>query len=128
MEQNKKVLIIQKHIKYWYDNSKDILINNEGLKMTVDNYRRRYYYKILEQAGIRKLTPHSTRHTFASLMARAGVDTLSIQKIIGHSDYATTANIYTHININELKMSTFSLRMTEPGFLSRIKTFTHLVI
>lgn len=36
-------------------------------------------------------------------MAKAGADTLAIQKIIGHSDYATTANIYTHTDVDDLR-------------------------
>jgi site-specific recombinase XerD len=36
-------------------------------------------------------------------MNKGNVKTTSIQKIIGHADYSTTANIYTHTNIAELK-------------------------
>ncbi|NBI08347.1 tyrosine-type recombinase/integrase [Senegalia massiliensis] len=36
-------------------------------------------------------------------MARTDVDMLSIQKIMGHADYSTTANIYTHLDIKKLK-------------------------
>ena len=49
------------------------------------------------------LTPHSTRHTFASLSASAGMRPDNLQKIIGHADYSTTAEIYIHKNIAELK-------------------------
>lgn len=94
---------IQKHIKYWYNTNSDYLINREGKKIGVDSYRRTLYYPVLEKCNVRKLTPHSCRHTFASLMARAQVDPLHIQKIIGHADYSTTANIYTHPEIKELK-------------------------
>lgn len=48
------------------------------------------------------LTPHSTRHTFASLSASAGMRPENLQKIIGHADYATTADIYIHKDISEL--------------------------
>jgi site-specific recombinase XerD len=36
-------------------------------------------------------------------MAKAGVDTISIQKLIGHSKYSFTADTYTHTDIEELK-------------------------
>lgn len=49
-----------------------------------------------------RLTPHSTRHTFASLSAAAGMRPDALQKIIGHADYATTAEIYVHKNIETL--------------------------
>lgn len=48
------------------------------------------------------LTPHSTRHTFASLSSSAGMRPENLQKIIGHASYSTTADIYIHKNISEL--------------------------
>lgn len=50
-----------------------------------------------------RITPHCTRHTFASLSAAAGMRPDDLQKIIGHSDYATTAEIYVHKDIETLK-------------------------
>ena len=32
------------------------------------------------------------------MLYRAGVDTLKAMKIVGHSEYQTTANIYTHLD------------------------------
>ena len=49
------------------------------------------------------LTPHSTRHTFASLSAAAGMKPENLQKIIGHANYSTTAEIYIHQDIETLK-------------------------
>lgn len=57
----------------------------------------------LEALGIKNKTPHCTRHTFATLMARSGADTKALQKIIGHASYSTTADIYTHLNISDLR-------------------------
>lgn len=50
-----------------------------------------------------RITPHCTRHTFASLSAAAGMRPDDLQKIIGHSDYATTADIYVHKDVETLK-------------------------
>ncbi|MBR5087822.1 MAG: tyrosine-type recombinase/integrase [Ruminiclostridium sp.] len=44
------------------------------------------------------LTPHSTRHTFASLSVAAGMRPERLQKIIGHASYRTTADYYVHID------------------------------
>ena len=49
------------------------------------------------------LTPHSTRHTFASISAAAGMHPENLQKIIGHANYSTTAEIYIHQDIETLK-------------------------
>jgi integrase len=48
-------------------------------------------------------TPHSTRHTFASLCSSVGMQPENLQKIIGHASYQTTADIYVHKSIEVLK-------------------------
>ena len=92
------------YIKTWISRGGDTLIcDDKGRKLSNKRYREDYYYPALEAAGVRKLVPHTCRHTFASMMAEAGVDTLSIQRIIGHSDYSTTANVYSHPEVESLK-------------------------
>lgn len=49
------------------------------------------------------LTPHSCRHTFASMCAAAGMQPDQLQKIIGHANYQTTADVYIHSNLDTLK-------------------------
>ncbi len=61
-------------------------------------YKRGYY---IFQSG-NHLTPHSTRHTFASLSARAGMKPENLQKIIGHANYQTTADVYVHEYVDDL--------------------------
>ena len=94
---------ILKYIKKWYDKNGEYLICNEQGKHLLDKIYREKYYAALESLEIRKLNPHCCRHTFASLLDKAGADTLSIQKLIGHSKYATTADTYTHTDIEKLK-------------------------
>ena len=47
---------------------------------------------------IEPFTPHCLRHTFATLMYLSGVDVLTCQKQMGHSDIKTTLGIYTHLD------------------------------
>jgi len=42
------------------------------------------------------LTPHSLRHTFASLLVRAGHDPAYVMAQLGHTDPAVTLGIYAH--------------------------------
>ena len=44
-----------------------------------------------------------------TLLYEAGVDPLIAMKIVGHSDYQTTANIYTHIRDDLLKKATINM-------------------
>ena len=48
-----------------------------------------------DAAGLRPLRFHDLRHTYGSLLARAGVDVLSIKSAMGHADLATTQR-YLH--------------------------------
>lgn len=43
------------------------------------------------------LTPRYFRHNYASILYRSGVDVLSAQQFLGHTDPATTMRIYTHL-------------------------------
>lgn len=49
------------------------------------------------KAGIKKAaTPHTLRHSWATSMLEAGVDLLTISKILGHASFVTTM-IYLHV-------------------------------
>lgn len=91
-----------------------------GFRLGEKQFRHTYFYQPLSELGMidgkrrkdngntwvfpnkKHLTPHSTRHTFASLSATAGMKPENLQKIIGHANYSTTADIYVHKNIEEL--------------------------
>ena len=49
------------------------------------------------------VTPHILRHTFATRCFEAGISPKVIQTYLGHTDIATTMNIYTHVDVMELK-------------------------
>lgn len=49
------------------------------------------------------MTPHYFRHNYATLFYESGVDPLVAMKMVGHRDYQTTANIYTHPKEDFLK-------------------------
>lgn len=54
--------------------------------------------KYSDKANISKnITPHTFRHTFATLLLEENVDIKYIQHILGHSSIMTT-QIYTHVN------------------------------
>lgn len=92
------------YIRYWYESKGPRLIHRDGQPISVDYYRKHLYYPTLQRAGVKRhLTPHTTRHTFATLLDRAKVNTKHIQDLIGHSSYTVTADVYTHPRIEELR-------------------------
>jgi hypothetical protein len=48
---------------------------------------------------------HALRHTFATSMARAGVPLSHAQAALGHSDPKLTAQVYTHLQAEDLRGS-----------------------
>ena len=97
-------------IRQWYDEENEFMLSNsQGGKKNARNFREREFYPFLEEVGIlnkddekRRLTPHSTRHTFASLMVQAGAQPELLQKIIGHENYETTIDTYTHFTREDI--------------------------
>ena len=70
----------------------------------------RAFLRALAQIGItRTIRVHDLRHTAASLMIQQGTPVKAVQDILGHSDYATTMNIYVHTDEEMLAEGTASL-------------------
>lgn len=43
-------------------------------------------------------TAHCLRHTYATLLYKSGVDTLTAQYLLGHANIKTTLGVYTHLD------------------------------
>ena len=82
--------------------SSDVNRNNlvfhyqEGKQLYSANTNR-FLLHLCEKLGIRKISFHSLRHTHASVLLYLGVSLISVSKRLGHSNTATTQNIYLHI-------------------------------
>ena len=52
----------------------------------------------LQNYHLRRIRFHDLRHSCASLLLANGVPMKMIQEWLGHSDFSTTANIYSHLD------------------------------
>ena len=58
--------------------------------MSSDRYRISVFTPVVEQLGIPEATPHWCRHTFATLLSRAGVDEIKAKASLGIPSNVTT--------------------------------------
>lgn len=101
-----RIVPISKHIRPLiekrYDSSNKYLFTRKnGKPYTYSNYLRENWNRIMESLGMDH-RPHECRHTFITMMNKAGADKLALQKIVGHVNFDTTIG-YTHIDIQELR-------------------------
>jgi integrase/recombinase XerD len=78
-----------------------VFVNQRGGPLT-----RQGFWKIIKryarQIGVRDLSPHTLRHSFATHLLSRGANLRVLQLLLGHTDLATT-QIYTHLDAARLK-------------------------
>ena len=78
---------------------------------------RRYLHATCAETGIAKrIVPHQLRHTYASEMLRAGVEFLSVMKLLGHASPEMTM-LYLDIALTDLQRE-FHLARSQPRHLA----------
>ena len=80
--------------KEWLDY---VMVDELG-GLIMPNYVTSAFKRLLIKNDLRPIRFHDLRHTSASLLLNNGVQLKDIQMWLGHSDFATTANIYAHLD------------------------------
>lgn len=83
-------------------NAAYLIPNSIGGRIDLHNWRKRQYYPTLDQLNLPKRDIHCLRHTFASLMFKAGANQKALAELMGHAHISTTADIYAHTDFDQL--------------------------
>ena len=67
--------------------------------------------------ALKGVSPHRLRHTYLMLLRRADVDPVTQQYLMGHTDFETTADIYTTIDDADVRVARRKLEEKLPGLL-----------
>lgn len=78
-----------------------VFLNARGGRLTDRSVRRVLDRWVLKAAIVRRVSPHTLRHTFATHLLAGGADLRSIQELLGHKSLSTTQK-YTHVGIEKL--------------------------
>ncbi len=73
-----------------------VFCSTRGTPLEPSNVRKRYKW-FLAAAGLPVRRYHDLRHSCASFLLALGVPTKAVQEILGHSQSATTLDIYAHL-------------------------------
>lgn len=79
----------------WEDKDGRVFTTDTGAPLFPDSVTQ-WFSAFVARSGLPKVTVHSLRHTFASLMIADGAPLVVVSKQLGHAQTSTTANIYAH--------------------------------
>lgn len=82
--------------------SQYLFCNTNGTKLTRTYYNQVLKTKAMEAGLKKKVTPHTLRHSFATLLYEGGSNLIEIRNLLGHAS-VTTTEIYSKINVEHLR-------------------------
>lgn len=98
----REYLPIRERLKIKPDSSDILFLNRRGGMMT----RVMVFYVIRDSAAaagiIKKVSPHTLRHSFATHLLEGGANLRAIQEMLGHESISTT-EIYIHLDRSRLR-------------------------
>ena len=79
----------------WEDRDGRVFTTDSGAPIFPDSVTQ-WFSNFIKNTGLPKVTVHSLRHTYATLMIADGVPLVVVSQQLGHAQASTTANIYAH--------------------------------
>lgn len=85
-----------------------LVLDVNGMPYLANHWEKRFQYALgkynrMYKEELPTITPHVCRHTYCSNMAKSGISAKTLQYLMGHSDIATTLNVYTHLKFEDVE-------------------------
>ena len=93
----------------------DYILVNELGELMKPGFITQHFGLIRDKNNLKFIRFHDLRHSCATLLYDNGVSLKEIQEWLGHSNIATTANIYTHLNYKNKINSANAIMSLLPG-------------
>ena len=74
-----------------------VFINYRTGEPTKNTSYDTHLYKLCDKAGIKRISMHDLRHTYATRAIESGMQAKVLQKLLGHSSIKTTMDRYVHV-------------------------------
>ncbi len=83
-----------------------LFLDKDGMMLVAMHWEHRFNsmfgrYNEIYKVQIPNITPHVCRHTYCSNMAKSGMNSKTLQYLMGHSDIAVTINVYTNVGLED---------------------------
>ena len=86
-----------KELPPWENMQNLVFTNENGGLLYRSSALKRLFNRVNQKAGLDGVTPHTLRHTHASILIFQGVDPKTICARLGHTDVAFTLQVYGHL-------------------------------
>ncbi|MEM5948670.1 site-specific tyrosine recombinase/integron integrase [Spirochaetia bacterium 38H-sp] len=84
------------------DECEVLFVNSRGGALSPRGVFYLLQKRAAEKGIVKKISPHTLRHSFATHILSRGADIRVVQEMLGHSSLSTT-QVYTHLDFNSLK-------------------------
>lgn len=91
----------------------DLVFINYRLGMPAKNSSYdTHLYKLCDKAGIKRISMHTLRHTYATRAIERGVNPKALQRLLGHASLRVTMDTYVHVTDDSMNQA---IRQFENG-------------
>lgn len=95
---------VMKALSPLLQNTEQLFRKEDNSTLPPDYFRKFILPKACIKSGLKVISPHVTRHTFASIYLMNGGSLWDLSKILGHSSTTLTEERYAHFDLEHVKI------------------------